>query len=181
MNRRQFLGRSALATAGLTLPLRQAHASVSGSDLRFIFINNYGGWDPTRVFAPEFSNDHVAMEPLAEAQTVGDLVYVRHPDRPSVDAFFTSHGEQSLVINGMQVRSIAHEICAMIALTGSTSGLNPDWATVLGHAQQDRYTLPTQLGSHLSPQVGFTHNRVPSLLSCPQNRKSDRNTVPSLA
>ena len=36
-------------------------------------------------------------------------------------------------------------LTAMIALTGSTSGSNADWATVLAHAQQDRFTLPIGL------------------------------------
>ena len=141
MDRRTFLGTAALATAGLGLPLRTARAA-SGADLKFLFVFNSGGWDPTRVFAPEFSNRNVDMEPDAERATAGGIDFVDHPARPSVGAFIRQHHSDLLVLNGVQVRSIAHEICTMIALTGDTSGFSPDWATVLAHATGDRYTLP---------------------------------------
>ncbi len=141
MNRRTFLGSSALATAGLALPSRPARAA-SGADLKFLFVFNTGGWDPTRVFAPEFSNRNVDMEPGAEPATAGNLRYVAHADRPSVGAFFRQNYARMLVINGVQVRSIAHEICTMIALSGDTSGFAPDWATIIAHAGSSQNTLP---------------------------------------
>ena len=110
--RRTFLGASlgsgAALASGLSLP-RRAHAA-SAADLKFVFVFNSGGWDPTRVFAPEFGNRNVDMEPGAERGTAGGLAFVDHPDRPSVRAFFEAHHDL-LVVNGVQVRSIAHEIC----------------------------------------------------------------------
>ena len=47
-----------------------------------------------------------------------------------------------LVVNGLQVRSIAHEICTMIALTGDTSGFKPDFATIVADHTSDAFTLP---------------------------------------
>jgi hypothetical protein len=59
-----------------------------------------------------------------------------------VRAFFENYGSQSLVLNGVMVRSIAHEICSMIMMTGSSSGLSPDWPAILGHAGREHTTLP---------------------------------------
>lgn len=155
MDRRTFLGTAALATAGLGLPVRRARAA-SGGDLKFVFVFNSGGWDPTRVFAPEFSNRNVDMEATAARATAGGISYVDHPDRPSVRAFMDQHHSNLLVVNGVQVRSIAHEICTMIALTGDTSGFAPDWATVLAHSAGDRYTLPHLVlgGPSLTGELG---------------------------
>jgi hypothetical protein len=142
INRRHFLGAAAAGTAGLALPFRTAHAAVSASDRKFIFVFNNGGWDPTRVFAPEFDNANVDMEPGAQRGTAGGIDFVDHPDRPSVRAFIEQNHDRMLVINGVQVRSIAHEICTMIALTGNTSGLAPDWATILAAGGGASLTLP---------------------------------------
>lgn len=141
MNRRTFLKSAALTGAALGLP-RPARASVSGADLKFIFVFNRGGWDPTRVFAAEFDNDNVDMEGAADRATAGELRYADHPDRPSVRAFFEDNHDRMVVFNGLQVRSIAHEICTMISLTGSSSGLLPDWPAILAADQSSRYVLP---------------------------------------
>ena len=144
MDRRNFLKGCAGAAAvlGAGLPMRHARAATSGSDLKFIFVFNNGGWDPTRVFAPEFSNRNVDMEPGAALSTRGGMQWVSHPDRPSVDAFFQANSSRMLVSNGMLVRSISHDICTMLALTGSTSGFAPDWPAIIAAAASDRFTLP---------------------------------------
>lgn len=141
MNRRTFLKSTALAGTALGLP-RRARASVSSADLKFIFVFNRGGWDPTRVFAAEFDNANVDMEAAADKATAGDIAFADHGDRPSVRAFFEDNHQRMVVFNGLQVRSIAHEICTMISLTGSSSGLLPDWPAILAGDQASRYTLP---------------------------------------
>ena len=144
LNRRGFLGGTAALAGGLSTGLAwppRARAA-SAADRRFLFVFNNGGWDPTRVFAPEFANPRVAMEAAAARATAGNLEYVSHPDRPSVDAFFAANHADMLVLNGVQVRSIAHEICTMIALTGDTSGFKPDFATIIASHDQTGATLP---------------------------------------
>lgn len=144
MNRRDllkgFAGGAALLGAGL--PVLPAMAAVSGADLKFIFVYNNGGWDPTRVFTDTFSNPNVDMEPIAERASRGGLQWVSHPERPSVDTFFEAHHARTLVLNGMLVRSISHQICTMISLTGSTAGFAPDWPAIIAANASDRYTLP---------------------------------------
>lgn len=143
MNRRTFLG-SAAALAALA-PLRPARAAVSGADRKFVFVFADGGWDPTRVFAPEFDNPQVAMEAQAERFTSGGITWVDHPDRPSVRGFIEAHSSRVLLFNGVLVRSIAHEICRMIAMTGDSSGLKPDWGALIstgGLPGPYPYTVP---------------------------------------
>ena len=140
LNRRQLLG-SALAT-GLVGPNLARAATPSGADLKFVFVYALGGWDPTRVLADGFDHDGVDMEPGSERVMTGDLAWIDHPDRPSVRTFFEAYGDRAVAFNGVLIRSIAHEICQMISMTGSTSGIVPDWPAIIAAAAADRYTLP---------------------------------------
>ena len=140
MKRRQFLQSSATVLGASLLP--NIALASNQSERKFIFVFNQGGWDPTRVFAPEFSNPLVAMESSSEENQVGDLRWVSNALRPSVDSFFQNHYEHTLLINGMQVRSIAHEICTCLAYTGTISGANPDWATAIGANSINSLSIP---------------------------------------
>jgi uncharacterized protein (DUF1501 family) len=142
MNRRSFLQSGAIGAASLALPYSPlARASVSASDLKFVFVFAQGGWDPTRVFATEFSNSNVDMEPDGELMTVGGLTFVDHPDRPSVTAYLQANAARTLFLNGVMIRSISHQICTMISMTGTTSGLQPDWPAILAAGAGGR-TIP---------------------------------------
>jgi uncharacterized protein (DUF1501 family) len=141
--RRTFLSTlGALAALGAPGPLR---AATPGSDRKFVFVFADGGWDTTRVFAPEFDNAAVDMEPDAERLTLSGIPFVDHPQRPSVRAFLEAHAARTVLFNGVLVRSIAHDICRMIAMTGDSSGLKPDWPALLatgGAAGPYPYTVP---------------------------------------
>jgi hypothetical protein len=141
MHRRQFLFGSSALLAAMGLPAAGL-ALTPASDRKFIFVFNPGGWDPTRVFATAFGNPNVDMEAAAQRATAGGISYVDHPGRPSVRNFFDAFNASTLVFNGVMVRSIAHEICSMIMMTGSSSGLSPDWPTLIGHAARAHTTLP---------------------------------------
>jgi hypothetical protein len=140
LSRRTLLGSlgAALAAGGLA----GRAVGADGAARRFIFLFAPGGWDPTRVFVDQSGGD-VDVELLARARSRGDLRWVDHPERPSVRAFFEANADQSVILNGFQVRSIAHEICTMIAMTGSTGGDQPDWAARLGDDARDRFVLPS--------------------------------------
>lgn len=138
LTRRQLLAGTAIGAMGLPRVARAA----SASDTCFIFVFAQGGWDPTRVLANTFSNRNVSMEAEASRATAGGISYVSHPMRPSVDRFFEANHQRSVVLNGMMVRSIAHEICTMIAMTGTTSGVTPDWPAIIAARDAERYVLP---------------------------------------
>ena len=144
INRRQLLGGTASVLAASMLPIGRALAAspVAGNDLKFIFVMNYGGWDPTRVFANEFWNGFIDMERGSEPVSIGDLSYVAHSARPSVDTFFERYAHQSLILNGVQVPSVAHLNCLRLMMTGSTSSERADWPAIVGHTRADDFALP---------------------------------------
>lgn len=136
-------GASLFGGAGLAGSVRSAQAAApSAADTAFIFVFAQGGWDPTRALATPFGQRAVSMEAASELATAGGVSYVDHPDRPSVRAFFEQWHSRSLILNGLMVRSIAHEICTLIAMTGSTSGVTPDWPAVIAARDAGRYVLP---------------------------------------
>lgn len=143
--RRAFLSGSAAVLGATLLPLRQALAQdtgVTGAELKVIFVFNFGGWDPTRVLANEFWNPNIDMERSAETVTLGNLSYVSHADRPSVDQFFERHYARTLILNGLQVPSVAHDNCMRLMMTGSTSSERADWPSIMAHAQANAFALP---------------------------------------
>jgi len=143
MNRRRFLATTAgsAALVGTGLP-RAAFASPSGRDLNFVFVFNTGGWDPTRVFATAFDNAAVDLEFDSQRGTAGNISFVDHAARPSVRAFLDAYHERTLVLNGLMVRSIAHDMCRIISMTGGTSGFSPDWPAALAAARGTDFVLP---------------------------------------
>ncbi len=143
MNRRRFIATTAAGLGVLGLPGgRVLGATAKPSDRKLITVFAQGGWDPTRVFATVFEHSDVDMEPDAALSTAGNIPFVDHPDRPSVGSFFHANHGRMLVANGVMVRSIAHEICTMIAMTGDTSGLLPDWPAIIAAGSSEELTLP---------------------------------------
>ncbi len=84
MKRRSLLKAGGLL-AGATLAPWKPALAASGSGKRFLFVVSYGGWDPTKVFATEFDNPNVDLERDADWGYAGDLSFVDHEDRPSVE------------------------------------------------------------------------------------------------
>jgi uncharacterized protein (DUF1501 family) len=140
-SRRTVLRGGLLGAAALGFA-RPARAAVPRSDLKFIFVRCFGGWDTTRVFSTELDNPAVAFEEAAERVDMGDLHFIHHPDRPSVTRFFETWASSSLILNGLMVPSVNHRACERIAYTGSNNETAADWATLLADAQASRYGLP---------------------------------------
>lgn len=140
INRRQILRSSAAlgALAGLGWP---ATLRAAPSDRRFIFIVNFGGWDVTRVLAPQFSSPRVAMEADAVEASFGNLRFVDHPERPMVRSFFEHNYRRMALLHGILVPSVAHMSCLQLLLTGRISG-RPDWPAILAAAGGADFALP---------------------------------------
>ncbi len=143
MKRRDFV-RGALGLTGASMFTgTSAFASLSEqSERNFLFVFAQGGWDPTRVFVPAFDNPLVAMEASTTPSQASNVEWVSHAERPSVDAFFNSHYGKTLILNGVQVRSIAHEICTSLLFTGGVSGASPDWATLIAANTHRNLAIP---------------------------------------
>ncbi|MCB9778587.1 MAG: DUF1501 domain-containing protein [Alphaproteobacteria bacterium] len=149
LDRRTFLSRAAgLGAASLAAPSllgsrpARAGTSVSPEDRKFLFIFCDGGWDTTVLFTPEFDNANVDMEADAEPVTVGDLTYVAHAERPSVNTFMDTYGDQTAFVNGLEVRSIAHERCRLIVLTGGSSTEADDFPSTIAALSPTPLELP---------------------------------------
>lgn len=107
---------------GMRALTRSARGAVEGAERRFLFVFAEGGWDPTWVFAPSFDNPVVDMPDDGSARwDQGDLSWVTHAERPSVDRFFRQWGSRAAIVNGLEVPSIAHERCRRLLLTGSAA------------------------------------------------------------
>ncbi len=141
MNRRQFVSAAGACLAAMGVPLA-SHAAIPANDRKFVFVFAPGGWDPTRVLADALDNPNVDTEAAARRESIGDLSWISHPSRPAVDSFMSAFASDLVVLNGVMVRSIAHEICTMIMMTGGTSGLTPDWPAAIATANRDAFTLP---------------------------------------
>ncbi len=137
--RRRFCT-AASALGGLGLAgIRPSWAGpVAAGERKFLFIYCVGGADQTTVYVPTMDHSAIPDEPEATIGRAGDLVYVDHPDRPSVRAFMETYGERTALLHGLEIRSISHERCQQLVLTGGADGEADDWPTLLaGHAAAD--------------------------------------------
>lgn len=141
MRRRHFLLGLSAAVAALASPARSARADAA-SNRRFVFVFAEGGWDPLCVFAPLFGKPEIDVDEGSAPMDVGGFHLVDHPDRPSVRAFFQRWGSRAVLFNGLNVRSVSHEVCTQIALTGRSSDAEPDWASRLAGAELAAFALP---------------------------------------
>jgi uncharacterized protein (DUF1501 family) len=135
---RRSLGLGALGT-GLAAFATGAGAKTSR---KFLVVHAEGGWDPLCVFAPMFDSKTIQMEPDAAPLTVGGFSLVDGPGRPSVKTFFERFGSRTLLVNGLSTRSVNHEVCQYVALTGTPSDSVADWPTLIALAAEKDHYLP---------------------------------------
>ncbi len=141
VSRRALGGMLAGGMAGGLLLPGPLLAGAGRSDRKFLFVFCVGGWDPTWVFADLLGSKDVFTDSESEAASVGGLSFVDAAARPTVRAFFEAHAERCCILNGIEVRSITHEACRRIILTGGTAALTDDWpAIIAGHP--GGWTLP---------------------------------------
>ncbi len=136
------LGAAGLGAAGLMLPRFGFADPVVGNKRRFLFIHCSGGWDTTYCFQPNFASSIVDMEADSTAAEVGGIRFVDNAARPHVRSFFETYAPRTCVINGIEVRSITHERCRRIMMTGLAEGQTDDWGAILAGNAVDRQLLP---------------------------------------
>lgn len=132
----------ALSAAGLLVPRPLLASTPGGSGRKFLFILCYGGWDASMVFAPRMhvsSADHEEGAEIAEAK---GITFVDNETRPAVRSFFETFGDRACIVNGMEVPSITHEMCARVILTGSKGTNSDDWPSVVAAHDESNRLLP---------------------------------------
>ncbi len=137
LSRRAVLG---LSAAALCLP-RRLGAETPTSDHKFVFVYCAGGWDPALVFAPNFAGT-IAHDPSDVAASAGGIDFTDNATRPSVRSFFESWGGRSLVLNGIEVPSVAHDVCTRWIMTGDGRAATDDWVSVLAGRASGSLLLP---------------------------------------
>lgn len=144
--RRSLLRAAGLSGFGTLLGLpRPARAASPARHLLFVYCR--GGWDPTYLFAPLFGATGVDMPVDADPWSVGGLDLVDGIGRPQTRTFFERYAGQCGLINGMEVRSITHERCRRILLTGGTEGGEDDWAAIIAGETGSDLLLPCVVAS----------------------------------
>lgn len=134
ISRRSFLlgGAAALATAALPWRLEEVMAqsrAAQSRNLLLVFVG--GGWDVTGALDPKPGLAGIDAPP-GEVQTFAGLPILTGADRPAVARFFQTWGSRCAVVNGVEVRSIAHEECTKRILTGTNSDASPDMGAIAG-------------------------------------------------
>ncbi len=135
---------SLLGLSALGLP-RLAQAG-SSSQRKFLFVTASGGWDVTWALAPEaLSSPSIWTDPSSHVAEIGGLSVVDAESRPSVRRLFEGFGDRTCVLGGFEVRSVTHERCRRILMTGSTATDRDGWSTRLG--LDSPCELPVVVGS----------------------------------
>ena len=119
-----------MTAGGLLVPRVVGAGSSSTSERKFLFVFCRGGWDTAQVFTPL---DHIPEASPSDGTVaeVEGISFVDAESRPSVRDLFEGWGDRTCVINGVEVRSVTHERCRRIVLTGSSEGAADDWPTLL--------------------------------------------------
>jgi hypothetical protein len=124
MNRRQFIHRFALAAGVYSLPrfVPEAFAQTSFSGKLLITFQVTGGWDVTSFCDPK---KNVAGEKVitnwsntADIGTAGNLRYAPFGNNKT---FFEKHYAKTLVINGVDTQTNAHDTGVVTSWSGRTA------------------------------------------------------------
>ena len=155
LSRRGLLAASSalLPTAMLWMP--GVGRAVEPSARRFLFVFAQGGWDQTCLFAPLFGAPNIDMEVDAVEANAHGIPYVQHEGRPSVTTFMERYGDRTCFINGFEVRSVAHDACVRLAMTGTSLPSSDDWPSLIAASTGADLLLPL---IHLSGP-SFTYDR----------------------
>lgn len=159
LSRRQLL---TLGAGGLLLPrgLSATPPAPTASARRFLFVFVQGGWDTTCVFTPMLDNPYVAPEEGATLAEAGGIPFVDRATRPAVRSFFETWAPYTAVLNGVEVRSVTHERCRQIALTGSAGTGRDDWPSLLAAGATQELICPYLVIDGVSFTSEYTANVV---------------------
>lgn len=136
-SRRQLLK---LSASGLVLP-KLASGAPNSSERKFLFVFCDGGWDPTFVFAPLYDNPHVYSDPTGTVTSANGLTFIESPERPMVNQFFNDWADKCLIINGIDVSTVAHDRGKRLLMTGKPQGPD-DWGALISAYSEQTWTAP---------------------------------------
>jgi uncharacterized protein (DUF1501 family) len=89
-----------------------------------------------------FDVGSIAMPADAVAAEAGGIAFVDAASRPSVRDFFEAHGTDCCLLHGFEVRSVTHERCRQLILTGHGDAAADDWPSILAGNSNTARVLP---------------------------------------
>ena len=141
VSRRTFLTGTAALGSAFALPGNRARAEAIGPARHLIVIQASGGWDTSYALDPKPGNPNVDV-PDGDIQMFGDLPIFTDASRPATTAFFTDWAAHTAVVNGINVRSIAHPECRRRMLTGLPGAGRPDVAALTAYEHGVELPVP---------------------------------------
>ena len=142
----QRFSRRSLLKGGLglsLLPSMSVRPSLANeNERRFLFVFAEGGWDQCHLFAPLWNNPYIDMEPQSSLGQVGNIQYVDSSIKPAVGEFLRAYGDRTCFVNGIGVRSVAHDTCLRLIWAGTSNDRCNDWASIIASQSQSEYLLP---------------------------------------
>ena len=136
-SRRRILQLSAAST--LIFP-RQAFAATG--ERKFLFVFCPGGWDQCAFSAPLFDSEHVDMIVEGATANINGITFVDSSLHPAIRTFLETHGDSSVLINGIEARSVAHDVCVRLSCTGFSDTRYDDWPSIIAAHAQNNPLLP---------------------------------------
>ncbi len=140
INRRHFLAGLGAASGALTLST-MSHANETKRPHRLLIVNVGGGWDISYALDPKPQLQTVDT-PEGSVEEFAGIPVLVHESRPSIRSFFEGYGASSVVINGIDVKSISHITCAERMFTGYTGTARPDAGAMVGHELAAELPMP---------------------------------------
>jgi hypothetical protein len=78
----------------------------------------------------------------SDRANIGRVDFVDVDNRPAVRDFFRDNARRSLIVNGILVPSLAHDVCTKLVMTGTTADGKADMPAIIGGAVKDDFQLP---------------------------------------
>ena len=152
MLHRRSLILSSLAS-GLLLPKM---SKASTGERKFLFLFCPGGWDQCAFAAPLFDSYYVNMNTMGERSSIGGITFVDHPEHPSLYNFLQKYASKTVLINGVESRSVAHDVCVRLMYTSASDTEHDDWASIIAAHAQNNFILPNVVLS--GPSFGYLYS-----------------------
>lgn len=149
--RRRFLQGLGASTI---LPSMIAHANTS-QERKFLFVHCTGGWDQCYFSAPLHGNNNIDMEEDSTEAIVHGIHFVDSAVKENMRTFFEQFGDRCALINGIESRSVAHDVCLRLINTGTSLASTDDWSSILAGSSQSNPIMP--LVAISGPLYTFEH------------------------
>ena len=140
IDRRDFLKLAAASGLSVLTPRLARGQDVAAVGGPFwLFFHAVGGWDPTLLCDPKGLGDEGEAAPvnLFDPETIGEAGNHRYAPVGNHQAFFETHGERLLVLNGIDTATVDHSVGIRHIFSGRMRGGYPSLAALIAGTRSD--------------------------------------------